>query len=197
MIEQKEKSRHHHGNLRSALVDAGISLLKEGGLSALSLRKCAALAGVSHAAPAHHFGNVEGLRAAIAEEGFHRFRLSMLDHADRGPQTPRARLHGICHGYIAFARNEPALFDLIFSFRVGSPVLGKVGADSSVAYQVLRDTCAPFVPEGTDPEVIETQVWSLVHGLSLLILTGRFGTEEPPIDEVLSLLDRIAPPVAP
>ncbi len=185
------KSSHHHGNLRAALIEAGVALLKEGGLPALTLRKCAARAGVSHAAPAHHFDGVDGLRAAIAQEGFRRFETSMRRHADAGDQGPRARLHGICRGYLAFARKEPALYDLIFSFRPDNPQAKQAGAASGPAYQVLRDTCAPFVPPGTDPVVIETQVWALVHGLAMLTLAGRFGPEGPPEDQILTLIDHV------
>lgn len=191
MTRDKDTPRHHHGNLRHALVEAGIELLKDGGLEALSLRKCAARAGVSHAAPAHHFDGIDGLRVAIAEEGFVRFRQRMLDFAEAGPQTPRGRLHGICKGYLAFAREDPALYDLIFSFRATSRLIKEVELNADPAYQVLRETCAPLVPQGTDPVVIETQVWSLVHGFALLILTGRFGPGPAPEDAVLALLDRI------
>jgi DNA-binding transcriptional regulator YbjK len=61
MTESADKKKPHHGNLRAALVSAGIELLEEGGLEALTLRKCAARAGVSHAAPAHHFEGLQGL----------------------------------------------------------------------------------------------------------------------------------------
>lgn len=191
MTRDKDTPRHHHGNLRHALVEAGIELLKDGGLEALTLRKCAARAGVSHAAPAHHFDGIDGLRVAIAEEGFVRFRQRMLDFAEAGPQTPRGRLHGICKGYLAFAREDPALYDLIFSFRATSRLIKEVELTADPAYQVLRETCAPLVPPGTDPVVIETQVWSLVHGFALLIMTGRFGPGPAPEDAVLALLDRI------
>ena len=66
MRNQPQKKQHHHGNLREALITAGVGLLNEGGLSALTLRKCAARAGVSHAAPAYHFKGLNGLLTAIA-----------------------------------------------------------------------------------------------------------------------------------
>lgn len=194
MNQHPDKTGHHHGNLRAALIEAGIALLTEGGLDNLSLRKCAARAGVSHAAPAHHFDGVDGLRMAIAAEGFARFRQSMLDFADTGPQTPRDRLRNICRGYLAFARNNPALYDLIFSFRANSKLIDQMRLNSAPAYQVLRDTCAPFVPAGKDPVEIETQVWSLVHGYALLKLSGRFGGTPAPDDAVLSVLDHIGSP---
>lgn len=198
MTSEKPKDRHHHGNLRAALIEAGIGLLTEGGLDALTLRKCAARAGVSHAAPAHHFDGLDGLRVAIAEEGFARFRRRMLDFADSGPQTPRDRLFGICRGYLAFAREEPALYDLIFSFRANSRLLADLEEGSAPSYMVLRDSCAPFQPPGADPVILETQVWSLVHGYAMLILTGRFGDTSARDEDFLAVLDRIiAPPLSP
>jgi len=195
---ETKKTAHHHGNLRQALIDAGVALLKEGGLEALTLRKCAARAGVSHAAPAHHFDGVEGLRAAIAAEGFARFRQRMLDFANAGAQTPRARLHGICRGYLAFAREDPALFDLIFSFRGHASHSATLVDSGTPAYQVLRDSCAPFQPAGADPVDLESQVWSLVHGYAMLVLSGRFA-DRPEFDaRLLAALERIAPePVSP
>ncbi|WP_136439212.1 TetR/AcrR family transcriptional regulator [Pacificoceanicola onchidii] len=193
----KEKSRHHHGNLQAALVEAGISIIRADGLEALSLRKCAAMAGVSHAAPAHHFGNLDGLKQAIAQEAFARFTQFMRSHADAGDDTPRARLHGICLGYLAFARAEPALYAMIFCYTPNTPPADKGPNDIArdrtrgPAYQLLRETCAPFVPAGTDPVVIETQVWSLVHGFALLCQHGRLGPEPPSDETVLAMLDRI------
>lgn len=184
----KDKSRHHHGNLHAALVEAGIEILRSSGLDALSLRKCAALAGVSHAAPAHHFGNLEGLKWAIAEEAFARFSEFMRTHAAASDNTAHGRLLGICRGYLAFARAEPALYEMIFCLQRKDPESKR---DASTSYSILRDTCAPFVPSGTDPVIIETQVWSLVHGFALLELHGRLGDTPPPDDAILALLRHI------
>ena len=191
MNENTPKKPHHHGNLRAALVQAGIDILGSEGLPALTLRKCAARAGVSHAAPAHHFHGVDGLRIAIACEGFDRFRAAMLDAAAKSPAAPRAQLTAIARGYLAFARAEPALYDLIFSFRGQQGLDDALERASAPAYQLLRDTCAPFMPPGTDPVVIETQVWALMHGYVLLVFSGRFHESGAPDDGVLALLDRV------
>ena len=63
---------YHHGDLRRALLDATEALLLESGLETFSLRECARRAGVSHGAPAHHFGDVRGLLTAFATVGFER-----------------------------------------------------------------------------------------------------------------------------
>lgn len=191
MTEMKKAPNvHHHGNLRAALVRAGIAILEEEGLAGLSLRKCAARAGVSHAAPAHHFRGVEGLRAAIARAGFDRFRDRMLAEA-AGAATPRARLRAICRGYLAFARENPALYDLIFSFRAAAEPPPDLTEGRQPAYGVLAECCAPFVPPGTDPRVIETQVWALCHGYALFVLSGLFPPGEAPDEAVLALVDRV------
>lgn len=181
---------HHHGNLRSALIEAGIALLEEGGVANLTLRKCAAKAGVSHAAPAHHFDGIDGLRQAISSEGFQRFKQSMLSESAKADGA-REKLHAIARGYIAFARAEPALYDLIFSYRSNHQLNADLLAGTSKAYHVLAAHCAPLVPPGTDPVVIETQIWSLCHGYALLILTGRFNGMDAPDDAVLALIDHI------
>lgn len=185
------RKTHHHGDLRAALIKAGIAILTEEGLEGLSLRKCAARAGVSHAAPGHHFDGVAGLRAAIAAAGYDRFRKTM-ERAAEGITDPRGRLRAICRGYLDFARTEPALFALIFSQRGATGPMDEVRAAAAPSYAVLARTCAPFVPPGTDPQVIETQVWSLVHGFAQLLLHDAFPQGHPPPDDaVIALVDRV------
>lgn len=198
MTDLSAKPQHHHGNLRAALIEAGVSILIEEGLSKLTLRRCAARAGVSHAAPAHHFDGVAGLRAAISEEGFRIFRNYMLDARNNAGPDAHARLKAICRGYIYFAVDNPALFELAFSIKVIRDL--KPAADMggvTVGYDILRETCAPFVPPDGDPFVVESQVWSLIHGYATLQLTGRFGgcsALQPcgaGFDQVISLLDHL------
>lgn len=183
--------------LRDALIDAGCALLSEGGLEALTLRRCAARAGVSHAAPAHHFDGLPGLLAAIGQRGFTLFADAM-EHEAACADTPRARLHAICRGYLRFAQNHDALFTLMFSKgrKVAAPDPGLQQA-AARAYGILQDVCAPFVPEGVAHEVIEAQVWSLIHGYAFLAVYGQFGPNGGPIGEaahanaVMALLDQI------
>lgn len=175
MNNQTDKKPHHHGDLAAALIQSGIEILTESGLDQLTLRRCAARAGVSHAAPAHHFDGLAGLRAAIAQEGFDRFRRHLLHSRAQGPQDPEGRIFSLCRGYLDFAEENPALFALIFSCGALPQNPDNLKAGETTAYGVLRETCAPFVPNGTDPRIVETQVWSLIHGFSHLFLAGIFG----------------------
>jgi AcrR family transcriptional regulator len=196
MPAQSSRKSHHHGDLREALIAAGLRLLEEGGPEALTLRRAAALAGVSHAAPAHHFAGLPGLHRAIADEGFRRFRNYMVDARLAGEQSPRGHLLSICRGYFRFARDNRALFGLMFGFSTSERQPKGISDIGSYAYGILRAACAPFVPDDTEPEVTEAQVWSLIHGFTSLYLSGRFWGEAHNAQDVLfapvmELLDRI------
>ena len=81
--KQGKRSTYHHGDLRAALLRAGEEQLARSGVAGFSLREVASRVGVSHAAPAHHFGDAQGLLAALAAEGFRRF-LAAMRHRQSG-----------------------------------------------------------------------------------------------------------------
>ena len=188
--------KHHHGNLRPALIKAGIALLEEGGIDALSLRKCAARAGVTHAAPAHHFDGLAGLKAAIASEAFAMFSRHLQNAIDAGEQSPRGRLKSICRGYLQFGLAHQGSLTVIFGHQGLAGLANPSGKETAHAYLILREVCAPFVPKGGNEMVVEAQVWSLIHGFTLLYISGEFGNPPPaiefgPFDQVMALLDQI------
>jgi AcrR family transcriptional regulator len=157
---------HHHGNLRSALIEAALEILQDDGAEGLTLRRVAARAGVSHAAPAHHFAGLHGLLTAIAARAFALFTEAMETARDSAGPAPFDRLAGVCEGYLAFARTSAGLFRVMFN----TPGLHRDDPDlarhSQAAYQVLRDACTPFA--GERPEELELAVWSMVHGYAAL-----------------------------
>ena len=105
---------YHHGDLRAALLAVGEAELTEKGVEGFSLRSVAKRAGVSHAAPAHHFGDTNGLLTALAAEGFRRFQ-DTLDAREVGATDARDKAVRAGLGYLDFALKRPALFRLIFS----------------------------------------------------------------------------------
>ncbi|WP_207388044.1 TetR/AcrR family transcriptional regulator [Hylemonella gracilis] len=94
---------YHHGDLRRALVDATIELLREQGLEGFSLRAAARVAGVSHAAPAHHFGDARGLLTACAADGFERLADAMQARVRGAGEDARVRAQALGAAYIDFA----------------------------------------------------------------------------------------------
>ncbi|WP_156510569.1 TetR/AcrR family transcriptional regulator [Labrenzia sp. OB1] len=187
--------RPRDGTLRTALVDAGVALLRTRGPDGLSLRECAAQAGVSHAAPAYHFKNLAGLSTAIAARGYSLFCTAMTARLARAANSPTARLNAICHGYLDFASAHPELFLFIFSGQQLDKENDDFAQHSSNAYGILREACAPFVQPGAEPEEVEILVWSVVHGYAHLTMihkadNPKFRENWPKLDLLLEHLDR-------
>lgn len=186
------KKTNRHGNLRAALVEAGAALVDAQGPDALSIRRLAAAAGVSHAAPGHHFPTLTDLRTAVAAEGFRRFAAAMEGEMVRVPPDPQARLDAACRGYIAFASRHPGLFHLILGGHEIDRNDPGFCAAAEAALEVLTRIAAPFADGPGGGLAAETMIWSQVHGFCGLLLAGRIaapaGTD--PADWFLSLPGR-------
>lgn len=190
----KSKRSYHHGDLRRVLIGEGLALLESQGLAGLSLRAIAARAGVSHAAPKNHFGNLRGLLTAMAAEGFRRHAAAMRAGLPRRAGRT-ARLMAALRGYVRFAEAHPHLFGLMFSgadIDFHDPELGPAAADS---YAVLREIAAGLDWDQADaPDAAlraEMLLWSLVHGYAQLSIAGLFaedgatGAPKLPIDAIV------------
>lgn len=170
-------SDYHHGNLPRALLDAALSVMKEQGVAALSLREVARRAGVSHAAPAHHFKDKTGLLTALAAEGFARFRDALAAGRDQAADHPLARFAATGHAYVRFAIEHPQHFELMFNhelIHVQDPAVVEAG---QAAYGVLLDAVIAAQKEGLAPslpaDVVATGAWSFGHGMATLWLGGN------------------------
>lgn len=166
-----DKKPYHHGNLRAALLTAAEAELVEQGVEGFSLRSVARRAGVSHAAPKHHFGDTAGLLTALAAEGFRLFTAAQLAREAEAAPDATSQLLAAGLGYVDFACARPALFRLIFtSKRVdeSAPVLLDAGG---AAYQHLAGRIE--AAGGREPDI--AAVWAIVHGLADLIMAGRLG----------------------
>jgi AcrR family transcriptional regulator len=159
---------YHHGDLRAALLAAGEAELAERGVEGFSLRAVAKRAGVSHAAPAHHFGDVGGLLTALAAEGFRRFQAT-LDAREAGARDPRDRAVRAGLGYLDFALARPALFRLIFSSARPDYADADLLAAADAAYVHLVRLVADM--GGGEAEVLS--FWSACHGIADLTMGGK------------------------
>ncbi len=176
-----ERGRYHHGDLRRALLDAALELVRTRGVDSLSLRAVAREAGVSHAAPYHHFADRRDLIAAVAEEGFHSLREAMVARAQAIPH-PAGQLQESGIGYVLFAMRHPAHFRVMFSpelaDRADQPALQQAALASYEVLLVAIERCqAAGLARDGDPEVLSRAAWSQVHGLATLLLDGHFGAE--------------------
>ncbi|MET7342284.1 TetR/AcrR family transcriptional regulator [Streptomyces sp. NPDC087866] len=154
---------YHHGDLRRAVLTAALDVIRTEGPGALSLRDLARRAGVSHAAPAHHFKDRTGLLTAIAAEGYDLF-------ADALAGAPDLRERGVA--YVRFAATHPAHFQVMFQpdlYRTDDPDL-LAAKDRATAE--LRAGVAALSPDG-DPRLSGIAAWSLAHGFATLLLSGN------------------------
>jgi AcrR family transcriptional regulator len=187
---------YHHGDLRRALVDAGIEILRSDGLDALTLRAAARAAGVSQTAPYRHFADRTELLAGIAEDGFRRLRARMEATATAPPpsgSTDRQTLQNLALEYLRFALERPAEYRLMFGTELGSRAPGSLPASfreaQDAVYGFLRGGIARTQQMGLvragDPGPMAFTCWALLHGVVMLVLDGR-ATKAGPLDaEVL------------
>lgn len=165
------KTRYHHGNLRAALVEAGLQLVEETGVAALTLREAARRAEVSQTAPYRHFVDKEALLVAVAAAGFQELRRT-LSAAAAGVEDPGRRLRLLGQAYVQFALHHPGLFRLMFGAGTSNkqpyPVLQQA---AQAAYALLENAMRTYLGgDSRDAAVATVAAWSLVHGLAALLL---------------------------
>jgi AcrR family transcriptional regulator len=166
MSTSKDEPRYHHGDLRRALVAGGLVLLEQDGASALGLREIARLVGVSAAAPYRHFADRKALLEAVAAEGFRDFTRAMTAAAEGLPEGEQ--LAAMAFGYVRFAREQPALFRLMFSAELHPFRDPELKAEADAAYATIAMAAAR--EDNSAPGEVAVMCWSFVHGLSMLLL---------------------------
>jgi AcrR family transcriptional regulator len=153
-----EPKRYHHGHLAEAMLDAALAAITESGAEFLSMRDLARRAGVSHAAPRHHFGDKAGLLTVIATQGF-----AMLADALESAQQD-----------VRFAQEHRAHFEVMFRPHLYRGDAPEVQAESQRAAEALYRGAdsLPDGQRGSDVQLDGIAAWSLVHGFSTLWLNG-------------------------
>ena len=182
---------YHHGNLRSALIDAGLELTRTAGSKGLVLRDVTRAAGVSPNAAYRHFADRESLHTAVAiriqEEMVERM-LALESPESHGMSAARARLTAVGLGYISFALAEPGWFDVAFAgpdaFRLTSRAVADA-VDPPAPLAFLLDALDALVESGelasADRPGAEWPCWSAVHGFALLALHGPLRHRPPDV----------------
>lgn len=173
---------------RDRLLHAVTTVLSRDGVAGLSLRKVAAIAGVSHAAPGVVFGDRAGLLTAYAAAGFVRLHAAM-EAAGTAQSTGPASLAAVGRAYVAFALSEPELFEIMFRQDLLHAQDGAYRAAADGAYGPLRAAIDRCVAEGfVRPERAGDTLlgaWTLVHGLVMLWaskhLVGRVPVKDPAV----------------
>src|SRR5918992_356002 len=178
-----KRGGYHHGNLRRALLDAGLELLADRGVEGFTLREVARRAGVSHAAPSHHFGDRGGLVRAIVAESFDLLG-SRLAEASASGDDPMDRIAAMGLAYVEFALDNPERYRLMFRTELSQAGTSEAPTDADAAGGGAFATLMAAVQDASDQGLLRDGVdagaaavagWASVHGLASLILEGAIG----------------------
>jgi AcrR family transcriptional regulator len=165
---------YHHGALHDGLLQAAERVLERDGLAGLTLRAVAREAGVSHAAPTHHFGDLTGLLSELAAIGFRMFNVAMV--AARDSETlPMMKALANAKAYVAYAQAHPGMYSLMFRNERIDMTRPSLHEAASAAFQGLANSAGASGAEtlSLDQAAVIARNWSLVHGFTMLLLDGR------------------------
>jgi AcrR family transcriptional regulator len=174
--------RYHHGDLRSALVDAAIGVIAERGVRDFSMAEASRRLGVTTAAPYRHFADRDELLAAVAARGLTVFA-AMLSGAADAADTPAQQLAAMAGAYVRFAAQQRPLFDALFSS----------GLDKSRHPELHRawepvDALLTTVPlevcdgDSAEAEALSDAIEASAHGYAMLLTDGEYGHGPDAVD---------------
>ncbi len=180
---------YHHGDLRAAAIEAGLSLLEEREADDLGLREVARAVGVSATALYRHFPDKAALLRALAAAGLDRLAAVQREAAAAAGGGPTG-FAATGRAYVRFALDNPALFRLLFSAAIpaGDP-FHRRPEEMPEAFRMLWDNAARLAPPDAGPDaapLIALEAWALVHGLAILILDGQIPRNDALIDALLT-----------
>ena len=174
-----ENAPYHHGALRDALLEAAERVLERDGLSGLTLRAVAREAGVSHAAPTHHFGDLTGLVSELAAIGFRQFNTAM-SAAGASASAPLEKAAARARAYVAYAQAHPGMYGLMFRTERLDMTRPSLCEAANASFAGLAGAIGVSRQEQISEQALSlgqaadiARAWSLVHGFTMLLLDGR------------------------
>lgn len=173
-----EAAPYHHGALREALLKAAETVLRRDGLAGLTLRAVAREAGVSHAAPTHHFGDLTGLLSELAAIGFQRFGAAMQTALTAAP--PAEKAIACARAYVDYAQANPGMYGVMFRNERLDYARPSLHEAADASFDGLARSVGADRRQQSDGATLSLEdagriarAWSLVHGFSMLLLDGR------------------------
>jgi AcrR family transcriptional regulator len=189
IVARPNKHSYHHGDLREALLKAAEKIIRQEGLDALTLRAAARAAGVSHAAPAHHFKDLSGLLTELAIVGFKRLR----DYMERAGREPSYKPWFVARAYVLFAIENSELFLLMFRSHILDPKNPTLQQERVDTFSHLSQASDIKLEDLTLAQLgALTAGWSIAHGFATLYIDGpikRILKHAPPDTELFDLLE--------
>jgi AcrR family transcriptional regulator len=171
------QAAYHHGALKEALLEVAESVLLDYGVEGFTLRECARRVGVSHGAPAHHFGDARGLLTEFTAVSFEQLDALMQEYRARAAQDGYSQLVATGLAYVDYALLHRARFQLMFRSDRMDHGNQRLAAAAGRAYGHLQETLQLVVTQanvnsaGLEPKI--ALAWSMVHGFATLMLDNR------------------------
>ena len=179
----KDRSTYHHGALRSTLVETAARLIESDGIAALSLRRVAREAGVSHAAPYRHFRDKHELQEAVAAAGFRALEARLDTIAIRYPDDAHRQLVEACRAYVAETLARPGRAHLMFggaldASRRSAELTDAITSSFAKMVETVRRGEGSLYRDLPTRELV-LSLWSTTHGLALLASAGQLQDLDP------------------
>jgi AcrR family transcriptional regulator len=201
--QKKRAGQYHHGDLRRALIEQTLRTIDKLGAEGLTLRGVGEALGVSRTALYRHFSDKQALVAAVAREGFRTLRLALLEAWEREGRGPDGFV-AMADAYLQFAVAHPSHYRVMFGR------FGKAGErdpelieEAEGAFRALVDALVELQRDGRarhdDPLMQARFVWSVTHGVAMLVIDGQLRDEDDPSGRALNryAADRIRAAIAP
>ena len=191
-----DKGKYHHGFLKKDLIEKGLQLLNSAGLEAFSLRKVADMCGVSHAAPYRHFKNKEELINAITMSVSDEFTSSINNALSKNEGDYYKQIVEVSKLYVKFMAENPEHFKFIFMTDHHDPIVIKnadfVQTDKWIVSIFKKLFMGLRQNKGADEyswSIDALTVWSLIHGLTTLLVNNTIAYEGDYLEAVSAMLE--------
>ena len=181
---EEGKRGYHHGNLREALIEAALDLIKTKGPAGFTFAETARSAGVSPAAPYRHFRDRDDLMADVARQGFERFEQFLANAWNDGRPDSFTALANVGKAYLAFARTEPAYYSAMFETGLpheDHPELRQTGDRAFAIVRKAAEALSATLPDRPPALMMALHVWALAHGIASLFARGDKGRRKLPM----------------
>jgi AcrR family transcriptional regulator len=173
-----KKKTYHHGDLKNALIKAGVEILAKDGVSGLSLRKVASRVGVSHTAPYSHFADKQSLIAAISTEGFRQLYQRISIVREQYKAEPSRQLIETAWAYVQFALDDRDRFKVMFSAvlekeRDYPDFVAEAHRNFQQVKMIVEANQAAGVLRSGPSDLVALSAWGMIHGFIMLLLEGQ------------------------
>ena len=170
--------KYHHGDLKNALIKAGVEILAKEGVDGLSLRKVAQHAGVSHSAPYAHFPDKQSLIAAISTEGFNQLYAELEAAVSPYSKNPKKQLIEGARAYVRFAEKHTDTFKIMFSGVLEKekdyPSFVEISSKTfKLVVEVVQACQSAAILPAAPADLMAVSVWGQLHGIVSLALEGQ------------------------